>query len=152
MKHLLSHSLLLITLGLSILTLGCGSSNYPPGTIDAASTSCSPGMVQLQIGDGFMRILCGCSQVGEEPGTVVMQPSSLTCHLSSSQTQVFFHFLGNTLKHQIRPVNSDAFPLSGVSDPFSSVPLDSYSFPLSGTGTYEFEDTYQGTRGRFIVP
>ena len=145
--------ILFLLMTLATFDQGCGSTSNPPGTIDAASTRCNSGVAQISVGDGFLRIFCGCTGPGETAGTVFSTPGRLTCHLPSSNSQVFFYFLGTVLHHQIVPNGSNKFPSSPVSDPSSSSQVRSYaiSFPQAAT-TYDFQDIYGGMTGQIFVP
>jgi hypothetical protein len=143
----------LFLVGLFFIGSGCGSMSNPPGTIDASLTNCSPGVAQIQVGDGFFRIFCGCTFPGEAAGTVFPAPGRLTCHLPTNNSQVIFYFLGNVMKHQIIPVGPTTFAPSGLSDPNSDMPIRAHtvSFQTAAT-TYSFQDVISGMTGQIFVP
>jgi hypothetical protein len=118
------------------LVIGCGK------------TRCPPGAAQILVGDGFMKILCGCT----ETSAIVMPPATLDCHLAARDSQVFVTFQG-TLKHQIIPSVVNEFVPTPMYDPGAS-PVNSSAvlkFP-SGPKTYGFTEVISGMQGRFFVP
>ena len=135
---------------------GCGSATenpINPGSVTLASTACSDSNVAVRVGDGFMQILCGCTAANENPGTLIFAPTVLKCHLPSQTKMVFFHFPGTVLKHQIVSTGPNYFGPTALSDPSSSSVMRSSAVSIpSVSGTYEFQDIFNGAIGQFIVP
>lgn len=136
---------------------GCGPAPTFSNSIEASATACSPGVAEFLVGDGFMKILCGCTQANEAPGTVFPSPSNLTCHLPTRKTQVFFYYSGTILQHRIVLSPNQSLiqlPSSPVSNPSDSSPIRSYSVSFSQLPlqTVEFQDSFSAMKGKFIVP
>lgn len=132
--------------------LGCGKDTQT-SSAGSINTSCNPGSAAILIGDGFLVNLCGCQGPLEQPGTryTLGSSTSLTCHLSSTQSVVFFYFTGAAAPHQILSTGSPHF----VSSPIRFNEKDGLEvFPItfSNPGTYTFEDPYTRISGQFIVP
>jgi len=141
-----------ILLAFVFLWLGCGSGTSVQKATSPASTACPAGTAQILIGDGFLMPTCGCIGAGES-GKVYPFPGNLTCHLATSNTQVFFYLWGTQLPHQIVSTGSRSFLSSPVMDSKKTSQLSSFvvSFPLAAS-TYEFHEIYTGMIGQFFVP
>ena len=139
-----------------LLNPGCAGSSQPalPNSIQAMDTQCTTGMAQILVGDGFMRILCGCTGTAETDGTYIQAPTSLTCHLSSGSSVVLFHLTGTVNRHQIVSTGTPTFVPSAVSDPSSGNPITVYTafFPQTST-TYSFADSFNSAiQGQIVIP
>jgi hypothetical protein len=143
-----------IGLGMSLL-VSCGNAVTPEmgSQIDPAVTQCAPGTAHILVGDGFLRIICGCVQPGQTPGTTFTASDTLICNVAQPSTIVFFSFVGTVLQHQIVPTGPNQFVPTPVSDPANGEPLQVYAvnLPLS-SATYNFQDSYSGLTGQIIVP
>lgn len=135
--------------------LGCGTPDLPLPHISALSTSCTASNAAIGVGDGFMQTLCGCTGAGETAGTTfpVSGATQLTCHVASSASVVFIHFIGTSLKHQVVPVNPSTGTGTPLHDPRGSNPLRSFaiSVPLTAT-TYQFQEIYSGMNFQVVTP
>jgi hypothetical protein len=136
-----------------LLLASCGDRSATGlARIDAASTQCPSGTAAIQVGDGFLRILCGCTGASETPGVVFPAPGNLICHLPQNPTPaVFFYFQGITLRHQIIPTGAETFPASPIMNPGSNLVSWGSILPKPAT-TYSFIDTISGMTGQLIAP
>lgn len=126
--------------------LGCGDNL----STAQDATSCSSGTAQIAVGDGYLEVLCGCTEAN---GTIVVPPSVLTCHVSAPSTAIVFAFVGTTLQHQIVSTSGPGFASSSLYDPQAAQPISSYSATLSTSGTYGFQDQVNAQMtGEIIVP
>ncbi len=126
--------------------VGCGSS-YPSVSPD---TQCGPEVAQIQIGDGFLRIFCGCTQPGENPGAVFRSGQELVCHLPTQNSQVIFYFLNNFIPHQVVSTGPNTFISSSV---IQSRSLTSHVVRFHvPSSTYGFVDSFTAITGKIIVP
>ena len=127
------------------------NSGFEP-QISAPQTACTSGQAQIEIGDGYQRILCGCA---EPAGAMVPSAGSkdpaLTCTVPSG-TVVFFEYLSTVDRHQIISLASPSFPSSPISDPSDHPPLQIYGATFSPAGTYLYEDAFEpGTTGQIVA-
>lgn len=135
-------SLLVTSIGVS----GCGSIFSPESGTHSINTQCQAGLAQIQLADGFSRVLCGCQ--GIQNGEAVMPPTVLNCTVNAG-SQVWFRFEASLMPHQILSKGTPSFPHGVLVDPelFPVPPVHSVTF---GTpGIYGFEDainpSIQGT-------
>lgn len=130
---------------------GC-SGDSTHSVIPLNTTSCSAGTAALEVGDSYLRILCGCTGAGESDGRIYPTPGALTCRVANAGTVVFFHYLTTTLPHQI--VSTDnGFVSSGISDPSIPGPVRNHAALFStASTTYSFKDIYTGMTGQITTP
>lgn len=137
----------------SLLLTSCGTSTIPLSNVAPAQTACQPNTAQIAVGDGFLQILCGCTQANEAPLTVFPTPEKLTCHVQSANTTVFFLFVNTKSRHQIVPTGPNFFQPSAVNNPSVDPVIISSATLLSQPGTvYSFEDLFSGAPGEFYTP
>lgn len=117
---------------LAATLLGCAEGNP---TIEGATTKCQSGVAQVQVEDGFFRILCGCA---ETAGTQAI--SGLTCTVSLG-TKVFFHYSGTLLPHQLTSSNPD-FGTSPISEPGRMNTARTHVVHPTAVGDYAFHDLF----------
>lgn len=140
-----------ILLGIAIQ--GCGNAASAPAFITAAESKCPGDSAAIRVGDGFFQILCGCTLASEASGTIFSTPGSLTCHLSSSTSIVYFYYLGNALRHQILSTGTPTFTSSGLSDPSQPTPIRVHTVSFSTpNSTYDFQEAINGLTGKIFVP
>jgi hypothetical protein len=141
----------LVGLVLALSGVGC-SGDSPSTQIPLSSTTCASGTAAIEIGDGYMRILCGCSGTGEVDGRVYSSPGNLTCHVAAAGTLVFFNYLTTILPHQVVSTGG-TFVSSPVFDPTNIMPVRTHAAAMSLAGTtYPFQDIYSGMTGQIITP
>jgi|GEM_PF-917782 hypothetical protein len=133
-------------------TLGCGKDSTPSASA-GVNAQCNSQSASFLVADGFLVHLCGCQGAQEQPGTryTLQSPIPLTCHLSSTQSVVFFYFTGTAAPHQILSVGTPGF----ISSPIrfdQKDKLEVYPVAFQNPGTYSFEDPYTRISGQFIVP
>jgi hypothetical protein len=141
-----------ILLLLSFLEIGCGNTQSVQTVVSLSDTECQSNSAQMLVGDGLLKVTCGCVGSGES-GKVYALPSNVTCHLSSSSSQVFFYLWGAQTSHQIVPTGTHQFQSTPVlNSKLNSMPSSSaITFPSAGV-SYEFKEVYTGFQGQFIVP
>ena len=145
--------LVLLSLGLGFTLNGCDKAATRPFAINEALTSCAPGTASILVGDGFLQILCGCTLPSETSGTTVSASGNLTCHLSTSDTKLFFYYLGTTQRHQIIPTVPGSFLPSPISDPSRDPVIRVYVVQFTTPATvYGFEDAFTRVSGQVFVP
>ena len=143
------NSLLKALFPLIFFLLGCEEALIPK-----TSTLCAKDVAQINIGDGYSFIACGCMEVGENNGTVLFFEDPLICHLDLAVSKLFFIYLPtNKTMHQITSDNS-LFNSSPLHNPESSNPIYFYYIPIPPTTTSIFyKDLYHpGIRGEIIIP
>jgi hypothetical protein len=135
------------------LCISCGKAN-PTGYDPSEPTKgCSANAAEIQVGDGFMRILCGCQGSGEENGKIFPYPGNLTCHLGANQSVVFFNFIGIRSNHQIIADGSTPFHSTPVVTPSVLRPGFVYGVTFaSGFSTFPFKDAFSGMKGEIVFP
>ena len=139
-----------------IMTLfsACGGDVKPLGSlIPQESTGCQNGRAAIEVGDAYLRILCGCQGASEADGTTFGLSGGLTCTLPAGGGVVSFHYLTTTLQRQVLSSGRLAFVSSPLSDPRGNpaVRVHSSSFgPASGT--YDFTEAFSGMTGSVIIP
>jgi len=148
--------LLLAVMAVSLGAAGCGNASSQPSTqamtLSPESTACSSDTAQILVGDSFLQTLCGCTGVGESAGTVFEVGSTLTCHLASPSTTVFFTFVAVGLRHQIIPLQEGTFTESAIFDPQNPT-YRSFAVLFAESGTYGFGDRFVASvTGNIIVP
>lgn len=134
-------------MGFGLLTVSCNqtSTNSLPG----ADTFCAAGSAQIQIGDGYQLILCGCA----EPGGQVIGSGSgtLTCTVPVG-TEVFFFYQATHLTHQLIPSAGSAFPASPLSDPTATLAVTVDAFQPQVAETYGYVDAFNaGVVGQIVA-
>lgn len=138
--------LLICVVGLAYLLAACGNQT---SEVTTADTSCPSGAAQINVTDGFLRIICGCA---EAAGTIATPPTTLTCTVPAGTT-VFFYYEATTLRHQIIPTGSPSFVPSPINDPKDIRSMRSHAVKLDASGTYPFADAMNTTiNGQLIVP
>jgi plastocyanin len=138
-----------ILLFLAVFVLMAFSSCVSTTTSGNSSSGCASGLAQIQVGDGFLEILCGCQEAG---GVVVGTPANITCTVPSG-TVVLFLYLGTELEHQIVSSGGLSFPSSSVSNPQDPNPIRTAAAQFTASGTYDFQDAFnQGIQGKIVVP
>ncbi len=115
--------------------MGCGETQNREITQD--STACPSQTAQIQIGDGYSKILCGCS----ESAARIDRGSTTRCSISKGST-VHFVFSGATTSHQIISTGTPSFSSSPVSDPKDSVPYSVHPVTFSESGNFIFKDAF----------
>lgn len=110
-------------------------------TVSTPSTSCSTGVAQIGIGDGYQEILCGCQ---ETAGTILVAGNALTCTVSAGTTVLFVYIEGRQTR-QIIPSTAGAFNDSPVCDPGSPTPVHVHQVPFSTPGGYGYQDRFLST-------
>ncbi|MBY0471812.1 hypothetical protein K2X30_11655 [bacterium] len=134
---------------LALMSEGCGSITTSRGSIPAAQTQCTTAQVQIGVADGFLVGLCGCA---EADGTVYPAGTPLTCNANTTNSTVFFHYIGTKLRHQIAATQGGTFFVaSALSDPSTTDYLRVHAVTLT-SGTYNFLDLYSTLQGQIIVP
>ena len=134
---------------------GCGSTFdifHTATSLSAAATQCEAKQAQVMMRDGLLENLCGCTEVA---GTTVSSSdsplTSLTCTVAAGTT-VFFHFARNRFRHQIVSTGTPRFLSSTVYDPIKLKMPYVHVFQFSDTGTFEFQDSFDGAlTGRIVV-
>ncbi len=135
-----------------LLIVGCGSQALPGAGIDSSLTRCGPRMASILVGDGFFQIQCGCSGVGEEPGTTFSSSTgALNCHLPTRDSQVFFYFQG-VLRHSILSTGGNRFNSSPLSDPSAAIFFRSHVAFFNVPAVYPFQEGLSGLTGTIVVP
>lgn len=136
----------------------CGGSTFEMTGIRSSQPSltvCAENVAQIEIGDGFFRILCGCTKAGfEDPGAVFSSTdlsSSLTCHVSARSFTLIFYFSGKSLQHQILSPDSD-FPPSTLVQPGRSPYMYSLHLSPSQSQIYRFQDPFNLLEGQIFIP
>lgn len=108
-----------------------------------ASTSCSAGTAQINVYDGYLVRVCGCTQTG---GVTFGPGQSLQCTVDAG-TRVFFNFVSLQNQHTIA--------VTGVGNTATMQPKPNETQTgviwLNNTGTFNFTDVGYGTGGTFIV-
>jgi hypothetical protein len=89
----------------------CGSPSATPLT--NVSTGCQSGTALIQVSDGFLTRVCGCT---ETSGVTFRLNESLTCTVSKNSS-VVFSYVGASLPHQIVAVGTPTFVSSPFYDP-----------------------------------
>lgn len=136
-----------VFLFLSVLFGGCGNDS---NVGRSAATSCTSGQVQLEVNDGFLRNLCGCT---ETAGTFAKAGTELTCTIVAG-AYVSFNYLGTVQKHQIVSKGTPEFSPSPLSDPqvTAHTPIRYHGIALTIPGTYRFEDRFNSAlSGQLVV-
>ena len=131
---------------LVFLSISCGdSSNLQSSSI---STTCQNGVALIQVYDGILQNLCGCT----EPSGSLSSPSDpLTCTISVGST-VIFQFSDNQEARQILSIGTPTFPSSPMRTPGQADSTFNHPVSFQTTGTYHFQDAYNGTMaGQIIV-
>ncbi len=119
-------------------------------SLDSAKTECQSGVAEILIGDGFMEILCGCT---EAQGTIFPSPGNLSCHLRNPTSTILFLYSGTVLKHRILSVGNPTFLSSPISDPMSVSPYPVHRALVSQSGSiFAFQDSYSGMVGQIFTP
>jgi hypothetical protein len=107
----------------------------------------TPSTAQVEVGDGYLRVLCGCT---EPAGTLATAGSSLTC-TAPAGTTFFILFLTNHTRHQIVSTGAPAFPPSPVSTGDQGS-ITAHAFSLATPGTYAFRDSFNAAlTGQLVV-
>jgi hypothetical protein len=117
------------------LAAGCEG----PLSVSDFTDRCTPTTAQLEVGEGFLRIRCGCA---EPSGTVAASGTPLTC-TAPAGTTFFILYAATHQRHQIVPTGSPAFPPSPMSSGESDG-IRAHAFPLATPGTYAFQDLFDG--------
>ncbi len=146
-------SSLLVSVILLMGLSGCGGGGGLFLPVQVADTACAPNVAQIQVGDGFFRILCGCTAAGESSGSLFSSSTRLTCHLPTQDSRVYFFFLNNVQPHQIVGQNPSSFIPSTVVDPSAGMTqwVHVVQFPQASS-TYPFQDVFSGITGTIFVP
>lgn len=125
--------------------MACGAQTP---TVGPSDTACSGAMAQIEMGDGYLRNLCGCA---EAAGTTASGGSSLTCTIPAGTT-VFFQFSAARTRHQIVATGAPELPAGPEIDPVNPVSLKAHAATLTSAGTYSFRDVYDASIvGRLVV-
>ena len=133
---------------LTALLAGCGES--VSGARSAlAGAGCAEGSALIELGDGFIRSLCGCGPAAVDP---VAAPDTFTCAVGRG-TVVIFDAAGTILQHEVLfedgPAELPGSPVLG-GDP--EAVLVRHAVTLDVAGTYLFKDAFQqGIPGRIVV-
>jgi len=132
----------------------CGGDAKPIGTlIPQESTGCPNGRAAIEVGDAYLRILCGCQGANEADGTTFSLSGGLTCTLPTGGGIVSFHYLATTLQRQVLSSGRLAFVSSPLSDPRGNPALRVHSSSFGpASGTYDFAEAFTGMTGSVIVP
>ena len=136
-------NVLLILLSLSLLACGRGATPIGP------DSSCEANSAVIEVGDGFLRTRCGCSE-----GSLVLTTSgtNLKCTVRHGTT-VFFSYLGATLKHQIISTapegSASSFTSSAIWAPKASFSAHGYLF--SKAGSYPYSDAFSSQLNGTII-
>ncbi|MBL7715610.1 MAG: hypothetical protein JNL01_09095 [Bdellovibrionales bacterium] len=131
---------------LAFASAGCGSVFGPESVATSFQTQCPSGLAQIQLADGFSRVLCGCQGVTD--GQATIPPAILNCTINAGE-KVWFRFEGALGSHWIVSSGTPSFPSSVVVDPevFPVPPVHAVTF--TAPGTYSFHDgitpSIQGT-------
>ena len=148
-----------LVLATSVLA-GCpgeAPSNEALVGLDPAATACTAGLAQIQVGDGFLEILCGCTSSATGAGVVVSAPiagpTAFVCHVPTG-TVVMWQVLGTQLWHQIEPLQvsgGSSFPSGQLIKPED--PDRASVAQFTTPGTYGFQDAMNsGLQGEIVVP
>lgn len=111
---------------------------------------CDGAVAQLQVGEGFMALLCGCN---EGNGVIVVQGGSATCTVALG-TRVIFNFSGVRNRHQIVGEGTPYLGASTVIDPSQAghYPLIPFVATLPATGSYAYRDAFNAAVfGQIVV-
>lgn len=128
----------LLTLILSVLILSsCGKENRR--RMGQSNSGCGAGITSLAIYDHRLQVTCGCDNITS--GTFFEFNQALNCTLPATQ-KIIIQYLGISLNHQFTSSGSPHFPSSPAYLPRSENPHKVYTFKLSGTGTYSFQDAF----------
>lgn len=121
-----------------LLVSGCGMVQN-----DTPSATCATGTAEIQVYDGRLERICGCS---EGRGSIT-SGTSLNCTVSAG-TRVFFNFVSIQQTHQIavQGVTSTA-PMY----PSASSSVQTAVIYLNNTGSFTYRDFAYGIGGTFIV-
>lgn len=130
---------------LSSILMSCGSERDP--SVDASTTGCQPGVAQIQIYDGFMQRLCGCSEAGN---TKIIPPNTLSC-TAPKGTKFFFYMGSAQTQHQIASdANPPQFAGSAIYTP--GMGALTHVVTLDVSGSYPFKDLIDQTlKGTLII-
>ena len=135
---------------LLLLLAGAGCGNQTVSlAVPTPSASCASGMAIVGVHDGFLQILCGCT---ETAGTSATPPAALTCTVAAG-TVVVFEYVGTSARRQIRSTASAALTFAGspVVDPHEATSPRAHAVRLSTAGTYAFEDELDASLNGSIV-
>ncbi len=140
-----------ILLPILLLSLGCGQDYTLNPTGIGQTASCTAGVAQIQIGDGYTRILCGCKL--EASGSLFRPGETLNCTVDPG-AQVVFRFETAQSYHQIIPApGSPSFlpmaPRLADNPNAQSAYVVTFSTPAT---TFRFIDGYMPElKGNIIV-
>ncbi len=130
--------------GLGLLA-ACGTQTP---TLGPSDTACSGSMAQLEMGDGYLRNLCGCA---EAAGTTASGGSALTCTIPAGTT-VFFQFGAARTRHQILATGAPELPSGPEIDPVNPLSPKAHAATLTSAGTYTFRDAFdESVVGSIVV-
>jgi hypothetical protein len=137
-------SFLVIFSFLILSQLGCGESTEK---LSPANTSCSPNVANIEVQNGFLRILCGCQ---EAEGSIATNANTLTCTVAPDSL-IVFNYAG-TFQHRIVSSGTPSFPSGPIFDPLAEKTTRVHSIQLSASGTYSFVDAFDpAISGQVIV-
>lgn len=119
---------------MAVLTACRGtSSSQRPQTADTGAVGCNEATVQIAVGDGFFRHVCGCN------ATATNEPlQTISCTGGPGLTVVFL-FIGQGT-HQLIPTTGSSFAASQRVDALSSTRTHSVQFNTAGV--YGFTDAF----------
>jgi hypothetical protein len=112
--------------------------------------ACRTGFAQMQIGEGYLILECGCA---EGTGVVITQGTSATCTVNVG-TRVVIGFGGARGRHQIVGEGSPDMGASTVIDPNQTgqFPVLPFVPNLPAAGTYNFRDVFNSSVfGQIVV-
>ncbi len=140
----------LATLTLTGLLLGSCAQTVPNLGTAGANQGCTPGTAQLNVGDGFQQIMCGCK---EASAIVTSGSGPVTCTVAVGTSVFFYYQKGSALVHQIVPsqTTQQTFAASPPSDPSDTIALPVYVFQVKLPGSYGYVDAYDNSISGQIV-
>ena len=114
----------------------------------ASASGCGANTALVGVRDGFLEVLCGCT---ETAGTVVTNGQTLSCTVSQN-TWVVFDYSTTRLTHQIISTSTPSFVDSPVRQAGENESSLSHAVKFETTGTYTFQDRYfSGLKGQIVV-
>ena len=108
----------------------CGLKNT-----ESTGTACSTGTAIIQIMDGSMKRVCGCTEASNQ---IFTSGLNLTCTVSAG-TQLYIQFVSIATTHQI---SLPPYGTTLVRNPTSTGAVQTDVFNLNNTGTFNFTDVY----------
>jgi hypothetical protein len=124
--------------GTLLFVSGCGKDES--SEVLLSQTECSGKTAQIQVMDGFLKRLCGCT---ETSNTLIDSPNGQTLNCTvSTGTIVHFHFNSTRVQHQIVPSGSQAIPISPLTQSEGLLVTPSFAVPFDAAGSYPFQDRF----------